>query len=83
MIPTDEDFRAAGFTAAARDYPLSHAATDWLAAYNGVPLERLPAAWRYAPNADMRAWIEWMAALPRSETIGVERLPIMPPECQA
>lgn len=64
--PTDQDFRAAGYTAAARDYPLSKRACRWIAAWNNVPFERLPPAWRYAPNAGIFVYIERRAAAEES-----------------
>jgi len=62
MIPSPSDFRAAGFTAAAASFPLSDAACQWLADFNGVPVEKMPLAWRYAPNEYMRKWLEERAA---------------------
>lgn len=63
MTPTDAEFRASGYTGAARNFPLSDAGARWIAEWNGVGFEIMPAAWRYAPNAGMHAWIEKLAAL--------------------
>ena len=60
--PTEADFRAAGFTAAARAFPLSAGAQQWLADFNGVAVAAMPDAWRFAPNAWMRDWLEGKAA---------------------
>ena len=56
--PTDADFRAAGFTGAARAFPLSAVAQQWVANFNGVEVGAMPDAWRFAPNAWMRDWLE-------------------------
>lgn len=58
---TDADFRAAGFTAEARKYPMTEAGARWIAAFNGVPFEKIPAAWCYAPNPWMLAYVENLA----------------------
>lgn len=55
---TDEQFRVAGYTAAARQYPLSEDGARWIAAFNGIPFDKIPAAWCYAPNAGMRKYVE-------------------------
>jgi hypothetical protein len=47
---TDEELRAAGFTAAARNFPMSEKAVRLLSKQTGVPFEKMPAAWHYAPN---------------------------------
>lgn len=56
--PTDQDFRNAGVTGAARNYPLTPAGQRWLAEWNGTTVEKMPDAWRYAPNPAMRDKIE-------------------------
>lgn len=56
--PTEAEFRAAGFTAIAANYPLSEAVCQWLADFNGVRVEQMPRAWRYAPNAYMQNYLE-------------------------
>lgn len=57
--PTDDEFRAVGFTATALNYPLSERAFAWLCRFNGVePSAKVPRAWKYAPNAYMLAWLE-------------------------
>jgi hypothetical protein len=58
----DEEFRAAGKTGASRNFPLSDRACEWLAAFNGVPVETMPRAWRFAANAYMQEFIERRAA---------------------
>lgn len=57
-VPTTEEFRAVGFTAAAAKYPLSEAGCAIVAEHNGVESEHMPHAFRYAPNPWMHAWIE-------------------------
>lgn len=59
--PTDEEFRAAGFLGNARSFPLSAAACRFIAHWNGVAVEQMPRAWRYAPNAAMLEQVERMA----------------------
>jgi len=56
--PTPEEFRAVGFTAAAADHPLSEAGSAIVAEHNGVEPNRMPVAFRYAPNPWMHAWLE-------------------------
>lgn len=58
---TDAELRSAGFTAAARNFPMSDAALEWLCKFNGVSVAQAPAAWRYAPNAWCRDYCERMA----------------------
>jgi hypothetical protein len=58
---TDAQFRAAGFTAAARAFPHSEAGARWIAAFNNVPFDRIPAAWCYASSAWMRDYVEALA----------------------
>lgn len=49
--PTDEDFRAIGFTKEASNWPRDELAVKMIAAFNGVPADDLPSlAWRYFPN---------------------------------
>lgn len=55
---TDEQLRAAGYTAKARAYPMSADAVRWLAKFNGVELHQVPAAWWYAPNPAVRENLE-------------------------
>ena len=50
----DEHFYKIGFTPAARNFPLSNKAAEWLAEFNGIPVENMPAGWFYAPNAHMQ-----------------------------
>lgn len=63
---TDEQFRTAGYTPRAREFPLSEAGAHWLAASHGIPLERLPHAWCYAPNPFMQTFVENAAAAART-----------------
>lgn len=56
--PTEADFRAAGFTADAVNFPLSERACRYVAKFNGVPEEKMPRAWQYAPNAYMQKWLD-------------------------
>lgn len=57
--PTDEDFRAVGYTGAARKRPIEEAmALVMFAAWNGVEPYQLPEAMRYFPNeATKQAWM--------------------------
>lgn len=55
---TDAELRAAGFTATARNYPLSDSALALLASDNGIAAEQCPRAWRYAPNDYCRRQLE-------------------------
>lgn len=55
---TDEQFRGAGYTSAARLYPLSEAGARWVAEFNGIPFVKIPAAWCYAPNHGMLKYVE-------------------------
>lgn len=57
-MPTEEEFRAVGYTKKAANFPLSQRALEALCAYNGVTVERAPEAWGYAPNAAMRDYWE-------------------------
>lgn len=65
--PTEAEFRAVGFTAAAADHPLSEAGCAIIAEHNGVRVEQLPRAFRYSSNAYMHLWIE---ALGRAKATG-------------
>lgn len=57
--PTDIQFRAAGYTAAAREYPLSETAFVWVCRYNGItPANCTNPAWRYAPNRATQLRVE-------------------------
>ncbi len=55
---TDEELRAAGFTANARKFPRSRSAAQWIADFNGIPFEKIPAAWCYASNEYMYQYVE-------------------------
>ena len=55
---TDQQLRDAGYTSAARAYPMSEAAVRWLCGFNGVTLAQAPAAWWYAPNLACREMCE-------------------------
>ena len=59
---TEADLRKAGFTAEAFKYPLSELAARWLAEFNGVAFEAMPAAWHYAPNEYMQRYLDRRAA---------------------
>ena len=55
---TDQQLRDAGFTPAARNYPLSPEAVVWLRKFNGLPEHvPMPAAWHFAPNAYMQKYL--------------------------
>ena len=60
MTLLDEDFRAVGFTGAARNFPLNEAGKRAVASLNGTTVAKMPAAFCYAPNAYMRDWMEWL-----------------------
>jgi hypothetical protein len=60
---TDEQFRAAGYTVNARKFPLSEAAVRWVAEFNGIPFEKIPPAWCYAPNPFMHTLVEEAASV--------------------
>lgn len=57
-IPTDEEFRAIGFTGMARDFPRDEMAVRMFAAFVGISVEQLPSpAWKFFPNEWTRdAW---------------------------
>ncbi len=57
-VPTDEEFRKAGFTAEAANYPLTTSAVRVLAEFNGVTPEQLPQTYHYAPNPGMQLWLD-------------------------
>lgn len=56
--PTEKEFRDAGYTADAVNYPLTERAFQALCEYNGVTTAQAPRAWRYAPNAYVRDYWE-------------------------
>ncbi len=58
IVPTEKQFRDAGYTADAVNYPLSEAAVARLCAFNGITPDLAPLAWRYAPNAIVRDYWE-------------------------
>jgi len=47
---TDEEFRAIGYTWAARKYPLTKEAVQILCWANGLRLDQVTPAWWFAPN---------------------------------
>lgn len=55
---TDQQLRDAGYTTNARTYPLSEDGARWVAKFNGIPFEKIPAAWWYAPNPEMQRIVE-------------------------
>lgn len=56
--PTEAEFRKAGYTARAVNYPLSPLGCAWIAKLNGVDVKDMPRAWCYAPNQGMLDYIE-------------------------
>lgn len=53
----DEELRAVGYTEDARNYPMDEDALSLFAAFNGVSVDKLPAAFKFHPNAWSRdAW---------------------------
>ncbi len=59
---TDQQLRDAGFTKESRAFPRSEAGARWIANWNGIPFEMIPAAWCYASNLWMHAYVERLAA---------------------
>lgn len=57
-MPTEDEFRQAGFTIDAINFPLSEIGQRWIAISNGIPVESMPRAWRFAPNAYMQRYNE-------------------------
>jgi hypothetical protein len=51
-------FRAVGFTSKAWLHKLSPAGQAIIAEHNGVPVDRLPFAYRYSSGPYMHAWME-------------------------
>jgi hypothetical protein len=65
---TDTELRTAGFSPAARNFPRSEAGARWIAAFNGIPFEHMPAAWYYASNGYMHQYAEKLAAAAQAQT---------------
>lgn len=63
-VPTEEEFRASGWTKAAANFPLSEGAVKVRCAYNGITIEQAPRTWWYAPNAYVQADLESKAKQP-------------------
>lgn len=61
-IPTEKDFRNAGWTIAALNHPISLAAKAVRCARNGISIEQAPLVWNYATNAYCAAELERAAA---------------------
>lgn len=60
----DEEFHAAGFTAAARDFPRCAQGIAAICAWNGIEPGQMPPAWGFYPNAATKAaWERVFAAL--------------------
>lgn len=74
-VPTEEEFRAAGFTKAAINFPLSRRAFVWLCQFNGIAPAKAPRAWQYAPNAYMQQYLDKRAALKEKESLGMDDKP--------
>jgi hypothetical protein len=55
-IPTEEEFRKAGFTIEALKYPLSPEGIRFVAQFNGIKIEQMPETWKYAPNPTMQEY---------------------------
>lgn len=60
-VPTEKEFRDAGYTADAINYPLSYEAFALLCKFNGTSPSVAPRAWRYAPNDYVRGQWELLA----------------------
>lgn len=60
-VPTETQFRAIGFTAAAAHFPLSNRAFLWRCNFNGIKPAAAPTSWRYAPNVYMQTWLDRVA----------------------
>lgn len=57
IIPTEEEFRAVGFTPFAAEFPRDELAIRMLAAFNNYPQDKLPEAMKFFPNeSTARAW---------------------------
>lgn len=56
------EFRRAGFTGAACNFPLTPEGAAIVAEHNGLTVEQIPPAWHYAPNAFMRDWLNDLGA---------------------
>ena len=54
-LPTDKEFRDAGFTTAAKAFPRSDRQFLMICAFNGCKPEDVSRAWRYFPNASCKA----------------------------
>lgn len=61
-VPTAEEFRAVGYTADAVRFPLWPDAQVIKAELNGIAMEAMPEAWRYAPNRYCMEWWNWLVA---------------------
>lgn len=61
-VPTEEEFRATGWTKNAINFPISEAAVKVRCSYNGITIEQAPKTWWYAPNAWVQADLEKKAA---------------------
>lgn len=60
---TDEQFREAGFTAAAREHPRDELSLILLCAFNGVDPKLAPPAWWFFPSdGSAKAWDRVAAA---------------------
>lgn len=55
---TDDEFRKAGFTGAARHHPRSENGFRWFCQWNGCDPEKAPPAWRFASNVFMLEYCE-------------------------
>lgn len=78
------DFRKAGFTDAAIDFPLSDAGCAIVAEHNGIAPDQMPPEWRYAPNAYMQRWLDALGTLKmEGRTVRIEGRWITPIEIYA
>ncbi len=55
---TDDEFRATGFTGAARQYPRSLRGFRWICEFNGATTDNAPKTWRFASNKYMLDYVE-------------------------
>lgn len=53
-LPSEKEFRDAGMTAAAANFPLDGAEFLWTCIANGIAPDRAPPAYWYAPNDETR-----------------------------
>lgn len=63
-VPTEEDFRATGWTVDAVNYPISDAAFAYRCRFNNIDPALAPPTWHYAPNEWVQQDLETKAQEP-------------------